>query len=184
MQEHKSIFALLRHNMQAYTISWVSTFFSSIVNVLWTVYVFHYDFVSNIDGALASQIGVVMLNELFLIWSVVASRKYLFGIGGPVNVLWILFTAVFILLLIYAPMVAFKAYAGLTHVEISGHSPLFDQIDGYSNEVVRFVAGRTNVDLARLQALYGKPIGKGLGLLSGLIALWYVRSFFASRKAA
>ena len=184
MDTHRSIFSLLGRNMQAYTISWVSTFFASIVNVLWTVYVFHYDFVSNIDGALASQIGVVLLNELFLLWSVWNSRKYLFGIGGPVNTLWILLTAAFILLLIYAPMTAFRAYGALTHAEIAGHSPLYDVISGYSDAALNFVIDRSHVDVAALRAEYGQLIERGLMGVSGLVALVYLRAFFKVKKAS
>ncbi|HVZ29472.1 MAG TPA: hypothetical protein VG839_03695 [Asticcacaulis sp.] len=184
METHKSIFSLLSGNMKAYTISWVSTFFTSIVNALWTTHVFHYDFVSNIDGALASQIGIILLNEIYLLFSVIASRKYLFGIGTPVNLALILMNAGFICLLIYAPMTAFKMFAALSHIDIAGHSPLYDQINGISNTIVRLAAGWTHVDLAQLQSLYGKPVGKGLSILSGLIALWYVRSFFKGKKAA
>ncbi len=169
--------------MEAYTISWVSTFFASIVNVVWTVYVFHYDFVSNIDGALASQIGVVLLNELFLLWSVIASRKYLFGIGAPVNIMWILLTAVFILLLIYAPMTAFKTYAMVVHVEISGHSPLYDQINHYFDEAFNFAVTQSHVDVAALKAQYGQMVVRGLSVVSGLVALVYVRSFFKVKTA-
>ncbi len=183
METHKSIFSLLSGNMKAYTISWVSTFFSSVVNAVWTTHVFHYDFVSNIDGALASQIGIILLNQFYLLFSVIASRKYLFGIGTPVNLALILMNAAFICLLIYAPMVAFKMFAALSHIEIAGQAPLFDQIEGYSNIIVRLCAGWANVDLEHLQSLYGKPIGKGLSILSGLIALWYVRSFFKAKKA-
>ncbi len=182
MDTHKSIFSLLSRNMQAYTISWVSTFFASVVNVLWTVYVFHYDFVSNIDGALASQIGVVLINELFLLWSVWNSRKYLFGIGGPVNTVWILLTAAFILLLIYAPMTAFKLYGALTRAEISGHSPLYDAINHYSDIVFNFAVTESRVDVAGLKAQYGDMIAKGLAGLSGLVALVYLRSFFKGRE--
>ena len=183
MQEHRSIFSLLRHNMQAYTISCVSTFFSSVVNVLWTVYVFRYDFISNIDGAMASQIGVVLLNELFLLWSVWNSRKYLFGIGGPVNTLWIGLTAAFILLLIYAPMTAFKTYAMLVNVDISGHSPLYDEINTYSDFVFKFAINASHVDIVALQTQYGGLVEKGLSVVSGLIALIYLRSFFVRRNA-
>ncbi len=183
MDRHTSIFSLLKRNMEAYTISWVTTFFSSIVNVVWSVYVFHYDFVSNIDGALASQIGVVLLNELFLLYSVVASRKYLFGIGGPINTLWILLTAAFILLLIYAPMTAFKTYAMFAHVQIEGHSPLYDEINTYSATVFNFIDGMVNIDVPGLQAKYGGLIEKALAGLSGLVALVYLRSFFVRLKA-
>ncbi len=183
METHRSIFSLFSRNMQAYTISWVSTFFSSIVNVLWTVYVFRYDFVSNIDGALASQIGVVALNELFLIWSVIKSRKYLFGIGGPVNTLWILLTAAFILLLIYAPMTAFKAYAMVAGVEISGHSPLYDEINHYFDVVFNFAVTESHVDVAGLKAQYGVMVERGLSVLSGLVALLYLRAFFRGKRA-
>jgi hypothetical protein len=182
METHKSIFSLLSGNMKAYTISWVSTFFSSIVNAVWTHYVFHYDFISNIDGALASQIGIILLNQFYLLFSVIASRKYLFGLGAVVNLALILMNAAFICLLIYAPMVAFKLFAALNHIDIAGHSPLYDQINGYSNTIVKLGAGWANVDLAQLQSVYGKPIGKGLSILSGLIALWYVRSFFKAKK--
>jgi hypothetical protein len=183
MAAHTSIFSLLSGNMKAYTISWVGTFFSSIVNALWTTYVFHYDFVSNVDGALASQIGVILLNQIYLLVSVFVSRKSLFGIGTPVNLALILMNVLFICLLIYAPMVAFKLFGALTHMEISGHSPLYDQINTYSNVLVRLGAGWANVDLAQLQALYGEPIGKGLSILSGVVALWYVRAFFTRKTA-
>ena len=185
MVSHTSIFSLLGRNMQAYTISWVTTFFSSIVNVLWTVYVFKYDFVSNIDGALASQIGVVCLNELFLLYSVILSRKYLFGrLGGMINTLWILLTAAFIFLLIYAPIAAFDSYARLTHVEISGHSPLYDQIKGYSAALLGFAGGLTHFDPEALQTRYGAMPGLLLNGLSLVVALFFLRAFFRSRKAA
>lgn len=184
MDTHRSIFSLLSRNMQAYTISWVTTFFSSIVNVLWTVYVFRYDFVSNIDGALASQIGVVVLNELFLLWSVWNSRKYLFGLGGPVNTVWIGLTALFILLLIYAPMTAFKTYGMLADVQIDGHSPLYDAINHYFDVVFTFAVNESHLDVEGLRSRYGDLLAKGLGALSGVIALVYLRSFFVGRKVA
>ncbi len=183
MDTHKSVFSLLSGNMKAYTISWVSTFFASIVNAVWTTYVFRYDFVSNIDGALASQIGVVLLNELYLLFAVVVSRKYLFGIKTPLSLALIAMNAAFICLLIYAPMVAFKLFGALNHLDISGHSPLYDQINGGSNVIVKLLAGWAHVDLVQLEDAYGKPIGKGLSILSAIIAIWYVSSFFQKRTA-
>jgi len=183
MQTHKSIFSLLGRNMQAYTISWVTTFFSSIVNVFWSTQVFHYDFVSNIDGALASQIGVVLINELFLLYSVWASRKNLFGIGGIVNTFWILLTAAFICLLIYAPMIAFNAYASLSHVEISGHSPLYDEINSYSDVILKFVASVSNQGLNSLHVKYDDVIGNVVAVVSAVIALFCLSSFFRRKNA-
>ncbi len=183
MQTHKSIFSLLSRNMQAYTISWVTTFFSSIVNVFWSTQIFHYDFVSNIDGALASQIGVVLINELFLLYSVWGSRKNLFGFGGIVNTVWILLTAAFICLLIYAPMIAFKAYASFSGVEISGHSPLYDEINSYSDVVINFVMSVSHQGLSGLHAQYDLVIGRVIGAVSGVIALICLLSFFRKKNA-
>lgn len=183
MQTHKSIFSLLGRNMQAYTISWVTTFFSSIVNVFWSTQVFHYDFVSNIDGALASQIGVVMINELFLLYSVWASRKNLFGIGGIVNTFWILLTAAFICLLIYAPMIAFNTYASLSGVEIAGHSPLYDEINGYSDVILKFVASISQEGLNGLRVKYDDMVGHVIAVVSGVVALLCLSSFFRKRTA-
>ncbi|EGF91314.1 hypothetical protein ABI_27290 [Asticcacaulis biprosthecium C19] len=184
MQAHRSIFSLLGGNMKAYTLSWVATFFASLVNSVWTTYVFRYDFVSNIDGALASQIGVIMLNLLYLLWSVVLSRKYLFGIGAPVNVFWILLNAAFICLLIYAPMMAFKLFAQFNGVEISGSgAPLYDMVGSYSDQLGRLFIDTSGVDVAALREQYGNVIERGLGIFSALIALLYLRSFFSGRKA-
>ncbi|ESQ73683.1 hypothetical protein [Asticcacaulis sp. AC402] len=184
MQAHRSIFSLLGGNMKAYTLSWIATFFASLVNSVWTTYVFRYDFVSNIDGALASQIGVIMLNLLYLLWSVILSRKYLFGIGAPVNVLWILLNAAFICLLIYAPMMAFKLFATFNGAEISGGgAPLYDMIGSYSDRLGRLFIDSSGVDVAALREQYGNVIERGLGIFSALIALLYLRSFFSGRKA-
>lgn len=183
MESHKSIFSLLGRNMQAYTISWATTFFSSIVNVVWSVYVFHFDFVSNIDGALASQIGVVLLNELFLLYSVFISRKYLFGIGAIVNSLWIALTAAFICLLIYAPMLAFKIYAAFVGVEINGHSPLYDEINSYSDALITFASHATPANVASLHIQYDGLLGRIIGAVSGLIAVVCLLSFFRRKRA-
>ncbi len=182
MDSHKSIFSLLNWNMRAYAISWVTTFLSSIVNVVWSVYVFHFDFVSNIDGALASQIGVVVLNELYLVWSIFVSRKYLFGIGAPVNMVWLSLTAAFICLLIYAPMMAFGAFASLTGVTISGHSPLYDAIGNASNGLLAWVLDRSRIDLGAVRG-YAVLFRRGMGTLSVVVGLFYLRAFFR-RKAA
>lgn len=183
MVSHKSIFSLMGRNMQAYTISWVTTFFSSIVNVLWSTQVFHYDFVSGIDGALASQIGVVLVNELFLLYSVWISRKYLFGIGAIVNVTWIVLMAAFICFLIFAPMTAFKTYAQLVGVEISGHSPLYDEINAWSGQLMAYVASAIQFDMAGFHTRYDAMFGQVSGWISGLVALVFVVTFFHRKKA-
>ncbi|MBW8733825.1 MAG: hypothetical protein JF571_05885, partial [Asticcacaulis sp.] len=111
----KSMFTLLSGNMQAYVISWVTTFFASLVNAVWTTYVFHFDFVSSIDGALASQIGVVLLNEIYLLYAVFHGWRKLFSAAGPVFLLLIALNTLVVCLLIYAPMMAFKAFGAVTH---------------------------------------------------------------------
>ncbi len=183
MESHKSIFSLIGRNMQAYTITWVTTFFTSIVNVVWSTQVFHYDFVSNIDGALASQIGVVLVNEAFLLYSVWISRKYLFGIGGIVNALWILIMAAVICFLIYAPMTAFKTYAALDGVEISGHSPLYDEINAWSGQIMAFVSAVTSSRLSAFHAQYDALFGQMSGWISGVVALVFVLSFIHRKRA-
>ena len=183
MESHKSIFSLIGRNMQAYTITWVTTFVTSIVNVLWSTQVFHFDFVSNIDGALASQIGVVLVNELFLLYSVWISRKYLFGIGGIVNAVWILLMAAVICFLIYAPMTAFKTYALLQGVEISGHSPLYDEINSWSGQIIAFVSAVASRHLSAFHAQYDALFGQVSGWISGAVALVFVLSFIHRKRA-
>ena len=183
MESHKSIFSLIGRNMQAYTITWVTTFFTSIINVVWSTQVFHYDFVSNIDGALASQIGVVLMNELFLLYSVWISRKYLFGLGSLVNTLWILLMAAVICFLIYAPMTAFKTYAMVQGVEISGHSPLYDEINAWSGQIIAFVSATANSHLPAFHAQYDALFGQMSGWISGVVAALFVLSFIHRKRA-
>ena len=183
METHKSIFSLMARNMQAYTISWVTTFISSIVNVVWSTQVFHYDFVSGIDGALASQIGVVLVNELFLLWSVWISRKYLFGFGAIINLLLIVLMAAFICLLIYAPMTAFKTYAMLIGAQISGNSPLFDQINTWSGKLMGFVGTLSQIAPSQFHAQYDRLLSHLAATISGIVALLFLLSFIHRKKA-
>ncbi len=184
MSDKTSIFTVLRGNMRAYAITWVTTFFASIINSVWTTYVFHFDFVSSIDGALASQIGVVLLNELYLLWTVFAFRKSLFSIGAPVHLLLITLNALFILLLIYSPMMAFKAFGAVTHAEISGHSPIYDQIGGWADTAMLWITQRTDLDISTIHTQYGSVLEKVLFGVSIVVALAYVRSFFSLKKSA
>ena len=183
MESHKSIFSLMGRNMQAYTISWVTTFISSIVNVVWSTQVFHFDFVSNIDGALASQIGVVMLNEVFLLWSVWISRKYLFGIGAIVNILWIVIMAGFICFLIFAPMTAFKAYASVVGAQIGGHSPLYDAIDAWSGRLLAFAGTMASMAPSAFHAQYDRLLSHMAAAVSGVVALVCLLSFIHRKRA-
>ena len=179
-----SIFTALRGNMRAYAITWVTTFFASIVNAIWTTYVFHFDFVSSIDGALASQIGVVLLNELYLLWTVIVFRKSLFSIGAPLHILLILLNALFILLLIYSPMMAFKAFGAVIHAEISGHSPIYDQIASWSDTAMAWALQRSDLNIETIHTQYGSVLEKVLFGVSVVVALAYVRSFFSMKKGA
>jgi len=179
----QSMFALLSGNMQAYVISWVTTFLASLVNAVWTTYVFHFDFVSSIDGALASQIGIVLLNELYLLYAIVHGRGKLFSPAGPVFLLLIALNAVVICLLIYAPMMAFKLFGSVINAEISGHSPIYDQISGLSDQVVAFFMNRPHWDLPQIHSQYGSLLVTWQGVAGVVIALIYLTSFFGRKKA-
>lgn len=179
----QSMFALLSGNMRAYVISWVTTFFASLINSVWTTWVFHFDFVSSIDGALASQIGIVLLNELYLLYAVFSGRRKLLSASGPLFLVLILLNAAVICLLIYAPMMAFKAFAAVIHAEISGHSPIYDQITGLSDQVVAFVMNRPHWELPQIHAQYGSLMVTWQGVLGIVVALIYVTSFFRKKRA-
>jgi hypothetical protein len=179
----QSMSALLSGNMQAYVISWVTTFFASLVNAVWTTWVFHFDFVSSIDGALASQIGVVLLNELYLLYAIFHGRHKLFSPAGPVFLLLIALNAVVICLLIYAPMMAFKLFGSVIHAEISGHSPIYDEISGLSDKVVAFFMNRPAWALPEIHSQYGSLLVTWQGVAGIVIALIYLTSFFRKKRA-
>jgi hypothetical protein len=179
----QSMFALLSGNMQAYVISWVTTFFASLVNAVWTTYVFHFDFVSSIDGALASQIGVVLLNELYLLYAIFHGRHKLFSPAGPIFLALIALNAAVICLLIYAPMMAFKAFGYVIHAEISGHSPIYDQISGLSDKVVALFMNRPHWDLPQIHAQYGSLMVTWQGIAGVVIGLFYLTAFFRKKRA-
>jgi hypothetical protein len=163
IEKHTSVFSLLVWSLRAYTLSWVVTFVSSIINVLWMTYVFRFDFVSSVDGALANQIGIVLLNELYLLVSVLAGWKVFFSKAWLFNLLIILISAAFIGLLLYAPIIAFNLFAHYTHAEITGHSPLYDRITGYAAEAFSTVdsLSHSDIDSVRvpLKDLFDKVFG-------------------------
>lgn len=179
----QSMFALLHGNMQAYVISWVTTFFASLVNAVWTTYVFHFDFVSSIDGALASQIGVVLLNELYLLYAIFHGWRKLFSPAGPIFLVLVALNVIVVCLLIYAPMMAFKAFGAATHAEISGHSPIYDQISGLSDQVMAFVMNRPHWDLPQIHSQYGSLLVTWQGVAGVVIGLFYLTAFFRRKRA-
>ncbi|WP_443748227.1 hypothetical protein [Asticcacaulis solisilvae] len=179
----QSMFALLSGNMQAYVISWVTTFFASLINSIWTTWVFHFDFVSSIDGALASQIGVVLLNELYLLYAIFRGGRKLFSPSGPIFLVLIALNAAVICLLIYAPVMAFKAFGYAIHAEISGHSPIYDEISGLSDKVVAFFMNRPAWALPQIHSQYGSLLVTWQGIVGVVIALIYLTSFFRRKRA-
>ena len=181
MQKHTSVFSLLVWSLRAYTLSWIVTFVSSVVNVLWMTYVFKFDFVSSVDGALANQIGVVLLNELMLLFSVLRGWNVFFSKGFIFNLLIILLSAGFIGLLIYAPIIAFNIFAQATHVQISGNSPLYDLITGYSTRVLDYIGHLSSSDIDAVRALFDKVLGAASAI--GVVIALLIQSVAFGRKS-
>ena len=166
IEKHKSVFSLLIWSMRAYSVSWVVTFASSLINAIWMTYVFKFDFLSSIDGALANQIGIVLLNELYLLFSVVVGWKIFFEKSALFNLFIILLSAAFISLLIYAPIIAFNLFAELNHFVISGHSPLYDLIHSYSLQLLGFAKHLATANVNEVEAPLKALINKTAGAIS------------------